>query len=718
MQARPIKLSGVSSDAGPRDQDKVLYQFLVDSLTEYAVFVVSLDGRVVSWNSGAQQTFGYTQAEIIDRSFDIFFTTDDAAIGVPSDELADALAGGKTNHDRWHVRKDGSRFWGINTVQPIYDPDGMHLGYTKLVRDTTMMHVAVEQLHDSEQQLRLLVESVRGYAIFSLGPDGKIKTWSEGAQRVFGYPRAEIIGRNFSVLFSAGDVEAGLPGAELRAAGMRESIDVERWLVRKDGTTFLASGKTSPLETGAAGHERGFVALVHDTTEYHRAIEDIRRQAQYDALTDLPNRRTFFEHVQRAISILKRRSSNSFAVLFIDLDHFKAVNDKFGHLIADQVLTLIARRLEACLRSGDVVARVGGDEFAILLGGISGLEDADDAAERVLTVMRQPVKTESGDVFAAVSVGIAMGTPKYDQPEQILRDADAAMYVAKSQGRARAIVFDESIGRLARDNVDLTEDLRHAIERKELRIAYQPVLRLKHMELIGFEALVRWKHPRRGLLLPGNFISQAEESNLIVAVDRWMLAEACAQLANWQDRGLAGPALQMSVNVSSKEFSRTDFLAEVRDVIEAHALTAAGLRLEITEGTMLERSARTYDVLAAIRALGVSVDVDDFGTGYASLSALNHLVVDGLKIDWSFVTSINAHHGWDIVEAVISLAHKLGLVAIAEGIETAEQLRRLIALGCDFGQGHLFAPGLGPVAAAAFLRERAADLGPPGSIVR
>jgi EAL domain-containing protein (putative c-di-GMP-specific phosphodiesterase class I) len=288
-----------------------------------------------------------------------------------------------------------------------------------------------------------------------------------------------------------------------------------------------------------------------------------------------------------------------------------------------------------------------------------------------------------------------------------LRDADAAMYVAKSQGRARAVMFDESIGKIVRDNVDLTADLRHAIERNELRIAYQPVLRLRDRVVMGFEALVRWKHPRRGLLLPAAFIPHAEDSNLVVAVDRWVLAQACAQLANWQARGLAGPALQMSVNVSSKEFSRPDFLAEVQDAIDAHALNATNLRLEITEGTMLERSARAYGMLATVRALGVNVDVDDFGTGYASLSALNHLVVDGLKIDWSFVTSTNAHHGWEIVDSVISLAHKLGLVAIAEGIETAEQLRRLITLGCDFGQGRLFAPALGAGAAAAFLRERA-----------
>jgi diguanylate cyclase (GGDEF)-like protein/PAS domain S-box-containing protein len=687
------------------DREQVLNRFLVDSLTEYAVFAVSPAGVVISWNSGAQQIFGYTQAEVIDRMFDIFFTPEDVATGAPQTELAMALSAGKSHHDRWHVRKDGSRFWGTNTVQPLCDPGGALFGFTKLVRDTTASHLAAEELSDSEQQLRLLVESVPDYAIFSLGPDGRVKTWSDGAQRLFGYFQSDIIGHHCSLLFCAADVQSDFPGAKLRDVAARGSIDLERWLVRKDGSAFLASGRISRLRADAAGVRRGFVALLHDATDLHLAAEELRRRAQYDALTDLRNRSTFYEHVARAISLRKRHSANPFAVIFIDLDRFKALNDEFGHLVADQVLALIARRLEACVRSEDIVSRIGGDEFAILLNGVNGSVDADDAAQRILSEMRQPFKTDAGDVFAAASVGIAIGAPEYDRPEEILRDADAAMYVAKSEGRARAVVFDDSIGRVARENGDVTADLRHAIERNELRIAYQPVLRLRDTMVVGFEALVRWRHPTRGFLQPGEFIPQAEDSNLIVAVDRWVLTQACAQLANWQFRGLAGPDLHVSVNVSSKEFSRTDFLAEVRDALTQHRLAASSLRLEITEGTMLERSRHAYEVLGAVRMLGVNVDVDDFGTGYASLSALNGLVVDGLKIDWSFVTSANARHGWDIVESVIALAHKLDLVAIAEGIESTEQLDRLIALGCEFGQGHLFAPALGAVAAAAFLRD-------------
>jgi diguanylate cyclase (GGDEF)-like protein/PAS domain S-box-containing protein len=695
---------GISGDWAAPQRERTLSAFLIDSLTEYAVFAVSPAGIVMSWNAGAQNVFGYSRDEIVGRSFELMFTADDARKGEPSAELQCALGPGLTHSDRWHVRKDGSRFWSVNTVGPLVGPGGAHLGFTKLVRDTTPGHLAAEKLNDSEQKLRLLVESAGDFALFSVGTEGIITSWSASSEKMFGYRQAEIIGKPFDVLFCPDDVKRGLPRAELSQADVDKSIDIERWLVRKDGSTFLAGGKTRKLQASVAGNARGFVKLVHDVTAQH--AEDLRRRAAYDALTDLPNRRTFFEHVTRAISIVKRRTSRSFAVLFVDLDDFAAVDDALGHCVADEVLALVARRMEKCVRSGDVVARVGGDEFAVLLSAIDGALDADDAAQRILTEIREAVRTDSGDVFAAVSVGIALGSPKYDFPADILRDADAAMYVAKSQGRARAVTFDESISEAKRKILDLTAALRHAIERDELRLAYQPVFRLTDMTVVGLEALVRWKHPKLGLLRPSAFIPQAEDSNLIIAVDRWVLSNACRQLGNWQSRGIAGPALQMSINISSKEFSRDDFVAELRGVLDASDLHATSIRLEITEGAMLERSKRASVALAAVRELGVSVDVDDFGTGYASLSALSNIIVDGLKVDWSFVTNANQNHGWDIVESVISLARRLGVVAIAEGIETAEQLNRLVSLGCDLGQGFYFSPGIGAVAVAALLREK------------
>jgi diguanylate cyclase (GGDEF)-like protein len=469
--------------------------------------------------------------------------------------------------------------------------------------------------------------------------------------------------------------------------------NIERWLKRKDGSRFLASGKLSQLKRDAAGELRGFVDVAHDITAHHAAAEDLRRRAQNDELTELPNRRTLCEHVQRAIGSMKRRSANLFAVLFVDLDRFKAVNDEFGHVVADELLALTARRLERCIRSEDIVARIGGDEFAILVNGITGITDATDATARIGLEMRRPATIDGRDVRATVSVGIAMGNLKYDRPEAILRDADTAMYMAKTEGRARAVVFESAMAADAGVNSDLAQDLRHALKRNELRIAYQPIIRLGDTSLVGFESLIRWEHPKRGLLLPFQFIAKAEESDLILSIDRWMLEVASRQLATWHRQGV-GAQFQMSVNVSSTEFSRDDFLGDLLEILAASELAPAHLRLEITESVIMERSPKANLALAAIRELGIKLDVDDFGTGYSSLGSLQHIAVDALKIDSSFIAGMNSHSGNGLVETIIYLAHKLGLVVIAEGIQTVSQLRRLVELGCDFGQGFLFSPPL------------------------
>jgi diguanylate cyclase (GGDEF)-like protein/PAS domain S-box-containing protein len=694
-------VAGDTKDADALGADQVLYRFLVDSLTEYAVFAVSPTGIVISWNSGAEKTFGYAQAEIVGKSFDVIFTAEDKASGAPQNELASALSGEQTQHDRWHVRKDSTRFWGTNTVQPLYDSAGVLLGFTKLVRDSTKSHLALEELSDSEQQLRLLIESVNDYAIFSLELDGTIKNWNSGGQNVFGYAQSEIIGSNFAALFSADDIAAGIPQAELRRATTHGFTDVERWLLRKDGSRFLASGKLSQLKRDAAGELRGFVKIAHDITHHHAAAQDLRHQAHYDELTELPNRRAFYAHVQQAIALMKRRPANLFAVLFIDIDHFKSVNDEHGHIIADQLLAVTARRLERCVRSIDVVARLGGDEFAILLMAITDAAAATEAADRVAAEMAQPVIIDKQAVRATASIGIAVGSETHGLPEDILRDADAAMYVAKTAGRAQSVVFDGTMATGDRANFDFAEDVHKAIAEHELRLAYQPILRLDNATVVGFEALVRWQHPRRGLLPPAQFIPKAEESQLIVSIDRWVLGEACRQLAQWKAQGI-GKLLQISVNISSKEFSRVDFLGELHELLASNGVAPARLRLEITESAIMERSSRAEALLTAIRALGVEVDVDDFGTGYASLAALGHLAVDALKIDSTFVARMDSESGTHLVETVMLLARKFRIAVIAEGIETTGQLEQLRALGCDFGQGFLFAPPLDATQASQF----------------
>jgi diguanylate cyclase (GGDEF)-like protein/PAS domain S-box-containing protein len=672
--------------AGMKIGKRIVNQFLVNGVTGYAVFSVSADGRVMSWNSGAQKTFGYREAAIVGRPLQTLFTPEDVAAGEPARELATALNGTQIQHDRWHVREDGTRFWGTNTVEPIFERSGKLLGFVKLIRDVTPAYEAAQAIADSEQRLRMLVDSVRDTAIFAMGLDGTISSWNPGAEAIFGFADDEIVGRPLSALFGADDSLAGYAAGELEKTALGGTANVERWFARSDGSRFLGAGKISQLKLGAENEPRGFVAVLHDVTAQHAIAEDLRRRAQFDELTDLPNRRTFNEHLQRAIGLMRRRVSTVFAVLFIDVDHFKAVNDRYGHMVADRLLTVTARRLERCIRSGDIAARLGGDEFAILLNAISGVTDATEAAERIGALMGEPVDMDGAQVSGTVSIGIAMGIPEYERAEDVLRDADAAMYEAKVAGRGRSAIFDSRSRTAA---AGLTENLRAALDRNELRVFYQPIVALGDGHVTGFEALMRWDHPRFGLLLPAAFIPLAEQSDMIFALDRWVLQESCRQLAAWRANGV-DPKLTVSVNVSGRDFSRSNFLPELRRILDSTNLPARNLRLEMTESVIVEQSERARSMLAAIRDVGVLLDVDDFGTGFSSLGTLQYTEVDGLKIDSSFVSRIGVRTGAALVETVIVLARKLAIEVIAEGIETPEQAQRLVQLGCGLGQGALF----------------------------
>ena len=676
---------------------RIVNQFLIEGLTGYAVMLVSPDGRVMSWNAGAQKTFGYREAAILGRPLETIFTPEDVAAGEPARELATALNGTQLAHDRWHLREDGTRFRGTDTVEPIFDRGGTLQGFVKLVRDITPAYKAAQAIADSEQRLRMLVESVRDTAIFTMDLAGTITSWNPGAKAIFGYVDDGILGRPLAALFGADDFLAGYPAGELAKSALGGTTNVERWLARSDGSRFLAGGKISQLKLGADKEPRGFVAVLHDITAQHAIAEDLRRRAQFDELTDLPNRRTFNDHLRRAIGLMHRRFSSVFAVLFIDIDHFKAINDRYGHMVADRLLTVTARRLEHCIRSGDVAARLGGDEFAILLNAINGVADATEAAERIGALMSEPVDVEGAEVSATVSIGIAIGIPEYERAEDVLRDADAAMYQAKVEGRGRSAIFD-SHNRAA----GLTGSLRAAIDQNELRVYYQPIVALGDGRVTGFEALVRWAHPRLGLLLPAAFIPLAEQNDMILALDRWVLQESCRQLAAWRAGGVDAK-LTMSVNASGREFSRSNFLPELRRILDSTNLPARNLRIEMTESAIIEQSERARSMLSAIREMGVLLDVDDFGTGFSSLGRLQYTEVDGLKIDSGFVSCVGERTGATLVETIIGLARKLAIEVTAKGIETPEQARRLVQLGCALGQGTLFSPPLEAELARRFL---------------
>jgi len=429
--------------------------------------------------------------------------------------------------------------------------------------------------------------------------------------------------------------------------------------------------------------------------ELEESREHFRHAAFHDALTGLPNRSLFTDHLRVALRRAHQNDKYLFGVLFLDLDRFKNINDSLGHPCGDELLKLVARRLEMCIRQTDMVARFGGDEFAILLDAIQDASDAVRVAEKVQHAISAPFKLASHEAITTASIGIALSTSGYTEAEDIIRDADTAMYRAKDCGKARCEVFDTAMHTRAVTLLRLESDLRRALEKDELCVYYQPIVALANGELHGFEALVRWQHPERGIIAPDDFVPLAEETGLILPIGLRVLRDACHQLRKWQQYSLANRDLIMSVNLSGKQLMQPDLIERVEEALNESQINPWHLKLEITETVVMESPELAAVTLAKLRSLGVRLSIDDFGTGYSSLSYLNRFPVDTLKIDRSFVTSMNeADENLQIVKTIITLASNLGMQVVAEGVETEEQLDQLRSLKCQYGQGYLFAKPL------------------------
>jgi diguanylate cyclase (GGDEF)-like protein len=418
--------------------------------------------------------------------------------------------------------------------------------------------------------------------------------------------------------------------------------------------------------------------------------EHFRHAAFHDSLTGLPNRAMFIQLLQAEIESSSRRHGHMFAVLFLDLDRFKNINDSLGHTHGDLLLVAFAERLERTLRPIDTLARFGGDEFAILLSGMSDATDAVRVAKRIQDELSQPFVLDKNSAFATASIGIALSSSGYDRPDDILRDADIAMYRAKENGKARYELFDHGMHARAVLRLQLESDLRQAIENKEFCVYYQPIVSLQTGRLAGLEALVRWNHPRRGLVSPADFIPVAEETGLIVPIGQWVLNEACAQVRQWQLDSPSHRSLSLSVNLSARQVAQPDLLDRIKEALTNSKLNPHCLKLEITESVVMDNAEAAALMFKQLRSLGVQLSIDDFGTGYSSLSYLHRFPLNYLKIDRSFVMRLTTDNDNAIVRTISTLARNLGMEVIAEGIETEEQYQQLKMLGCEYGQGFLF----------------------------
>ena len=551
-------------------------------------------------------------------------------------------------------------------------------------------------VQQSEQRFRLLAEHMQDLVCLH-DPEGRYVYVSPSATTVLGYEPDALVGVDPFTLIHEEDRERVRESGQQRLLEGQESVQVGYRLRHAEGHYVWLETVAQPVRD-EAGKVVNLVTSSRDITERKRIEERLVQGALFDELTGLANRVLLLDRLRQALSRSARNESWRFALLFLDLDRFKVVNDSLGHNAGDELLKALAARLKTCVRGSDTVARLGGDEFCVLIEDVDGPDHATATAARIQSALAEPFTLHGHDIFTSASIGIAFSASHYRDPQELLRDADIAMYRAKASGKARFAIFDEGMHARALGQMQLETSLHRAPDRNELFVDYQPVYQLRQRRLVGVEALVRWQHPERGLVSPAEFVPLAEESGQIVAIDRWVLGQATRQLATWaRELGGGAPLPVVSVNVSARHLALQDVDTMLRATLEEAGVPASSLKLEIGEGALMSYPEAAVDALTRLRELGVRVQVDDFGTGFSSLKHLQRLPIDSLKIDGTFVRGIDADAAnRDVVSTIVGLARNLGIDVLAEGIEREEELETLLGLGCDYGQGYLFAAPLTP----------------------
>ncbi|PZV00142.1 MAG: GGDEF domain-containing protein [Leptolyngbya sp.] len=581
-----------------------------------------------------------------------------------------------------------------------------------LQQQTHSLEIALQKLRHSEANYRLLVDHLHAGVIVHAA-DTSIVMCNQMAVQLLGLSMEDMVGQRtnhppWTIVDETGVALAPdrLPVTQVIASqcplqnlvlGVCSSQTQDcTWVLVNAFPTFDDAQRLTQV-----------VVTFIDISDRKLAEEELRHQALHDALTGLPNRALFTERLEQAVQRFKRHPDQLFAVLFIDLDRFKVINDSLGHLVGDQLLVQIAHILQRHVRASDTVARLGGDEFVILLEQITSLNEAIHVVERIQADIKAPFRLMGHTVFTSASLGIALASPSYVRGDDMLRDADNAMYRAKAEGQSSGYkIFNPAMHASAIELFELETHLRQALERQDFVLHYQPIVSLSDRHLLGFEALVRWVHPQRGLIAPGEFIPLAEETGLIIPLSDWIFETACHQMADWCRRFPLAKQLKMNVNVAAAQFERPEFFQQIKDILARASLPAANLSLEVTESLLLLNVKGVLSTLLNLQTQGVEIKIDDFGTGYSSLSYLKRFPINTLKIDQSFVENIDVNHDdVSIVKAIIQIAKSLGLTVIAEGVETEFQTHRLEQLGCDAVQGFWIAPPLPPDQVEAFIQQ-------------
>lgn len=644
----------------------------------------SSDGLITSWNPGAETLYGYSEAEATGEPVQIVYPSgrdDELADITLRMEKGEAIA----PHRTVRRRKDGSLVQVSLSLSPIRNEDGQICGTAAVGRDLSEADRLIDELRDSEARYRSIVESAQeGIALISV--EGTFSFANHRMGELLGVPAGELIGTSAFNLVDLGSAPAA--GGRLAGRRSRKAGNYEVCSVCPDGSMVRLLISAAP-QFDPDGAYTGSLCMASDLSGLRRVEEELAHLTLHDPLTGLPNRALLYDRIDHAL-IRRPLPPPSVALLFCDLDGFKGVNDSFGRQVGNQVLQIVGERLVAAAGQSDTVARLDGDEFLVLTEDAADETAALTLATRLRASVSEPIEAGGAEAVITCSVGVAL-TPVEDAAA-LVRHADTAMCRAKEDGRDRTVLFDEQLGDAATDRLGLLADLRHAVARGQLRLHYQPILALEGERVAGVEALVRWQHPQRGLVPPDEFIRLAETRGLIVDIGTWVLREACRQAALWVHAGPGGEALHMAVNISPLQLAPcAGLVGSVAEILRDSGVDPSMLVLEITESALMGNAEAALEILTQLKALGVNLAIDDFGTGYSSLVYLKRFPVDVLKVDRSFIGGLGQDpEDSAIVASVVGLARAVGLAAVAEGVETNEQLAALQELGCAFGQGYLW----------------------------
>jgi diguanylate cyclase (GGDEF)-like protein/PAS domain S-box-containing protein len=661
------------------------FRLMLTGTQQLFFYVHDLEGVYEYLSPSVDDVLGYSPEELAGRPY-AFLHTGHAMDDEVAEQTRRTLASAVPNTYLVFARHRDGRSVALELVETAVRRGGRARGVQGFARNVTERIRAEEALRESEERYRTLFEESRD-AVFVSSVDGRLLSANQALLEMFGVTRGELVTlRMEDLYFDASDRQRFRD--EIARSGYVRDYEVR--LRRADGTPVHCL-VSSTVRRANDGRVAGLQGIIHDITERKRVEDQLAYGALHDALTGLPNRALFVDRLSQALERVRRGGERPFAVLFLDLDRFKVVNDSLGHGLGDQMLVAIAERLEAVLRPGDTVARFGGDEFTLLIDNLASPIEATHTAERVLDVLSAPFALERHEVFTSASVGIVISTVGSEDPEELLRNADAALSRAKVLGKNRYEVFDRAMHAAAIERLQMETDLRRALERGELGLHFQPVVRLDGGRIAGFEALLRWRHPERGWVSPTVFVPVAEEMGLIHALGRWVIEEACRHARRWQD-AFPGRPLRVAVNLSAAQFTQPELVDHAERTLRESGVAPGVMHFEITESVILQNAEPGTSILARLGELGVVVCMDDFGTGYSSLGYLHRFPIDELKIDRSFVSGMEFdRRNAQLVQAIVGLARNLGVAVVAEGVERREQLAALRALGCDFAQGFLFA---------------------------